>query len=226
MENGREKRKKWREKTKLLGGRGKWLLRPENQPRVKWKGSSPANWSHCCKKQRHWLLWFADFKNETRIPGLCTHCCLFFFFLLSGLFYSICMIAESCLFLSKPLQLPRNSCCPFPTGESEGFCSFAAPALWAAWSKCRAQQAEAVMASSASLCPEEKGNARTWQVWKRLFSPTRSLMQWVRRLCLSRTNGRVPLLWPSCPWFTNYFSMLGHSQTVWKSNKILHLSPA
>lgn len=69
------------------------------------------------------------------------------------------MIAESCLFLSKPLQLPRNSCCPFPIGEFRRILQLCSPALWAAWSKCRAQQAKAFMASSASLCPEEKGDA-------------------------------------------------------------------
>lgn len=52
------------------------------------------------------------------------------------------------------------------------------------------------------------------QVRKCLFSPAHSLMQWVGRLCLSRTNGRVPLFLPSCPWFTSYFSVICHSQTV------------
>lgn len=113
-----------------------------------------------------------------------------------------------------------------PLGNSEGSYSFAAQPSGQPGPSAEPSKPKPSWLPLPHVARRRRVMLRKRQVRKCLFSPACSLIQWVGRLCLSRTNGRVPLFLPSCPWFTSYFSMTCPSQTVWKSNQILHLSQA
>lgn len=84
----------------------------------------------------------------------------FSFSCFQGCFTTFACLQSPACFCQSLCSSPGTAAVLSPLGNSEGSYSFAAPALWAAWSKCRAQQAKAFMASSASPCPEEKGDAQ------------------------------------------------------------------